>query len=124
MPSFLEDALELAAQGAGRVSPNPAVGALVVDGGTVVGRGFHTWGGRKHAEVIALEEAGSRARGATLYLTLEPCSHEGRTPPCASAVISAGIKKVVAAMEDPNPRVRGEGFRLLRAAGIEVEIDS
>ena len=128
MHRFLEDALHLAAQGVGRVSPNPAVGAVVVSGdvhdGSVVGRGFHTWAGVKHAEAIALEEAGDRARGATLYLTLEPCSHQGRTPPCADAVIAAGIKKVVAAMEDPNPRVRGAGFNLLRAAGIEVEIDS
>ena len=124
MPSFLEDALQLAEQGVGRVSPNPAVGAVVVSAGKVVGRGFHTWADMKHAEVIALEEAGDRARGATLYLTLEPCSHQGRTPPCASAVIAAGIKKVVAAMEDPNPRVRGTGFNLLRAAGIEVEVDS
>src|SRR5689334_2374106 len=105
MHRFLEDALDLAAQGLGRVSPNPAVGAVVVRDGAVVGRGFHTWAGLKHAEVIALEEAGERARGATLYLNLEPCSHHGRTPPCAGAVIAAGITKVVAAMEDPNPEV-------------------
>ena len=77
----------------------------------VVGRGFHTWAGVKHAEVLALEEAGERARGATLYVTLEPCSHQGRTPPCADAIVAAGIKKVVAAMQDPNPQVRGAGFR-------------
>jgi diaminohydroxyphosphoribosylaminopyrimidine deaminase / 5-amino-6-(5-phosphoribosylamino)uracil reductase len=123
MLSFLEEALDLAAQGAGRVSPNPAVGAVVVRDGVVVGRGVHTWGGIKHAEIIALEEAGAQARGATLYLSLEPCSHQGRTPPCAAAVIAAGIKKVVAAMEDPNPQVRGAGFRLLQKAGILVEID-
>jgi diaminohydroxyphosphoribosylaminopyrimidine deaminase/5-amino-6-(5-phosphoribosylamino)uracil reductase len=129
MHRFLEDALELAAQGAGRVSPNPAVGAVVVSengagDGTVVGRGFHTWAGVKHAEIIALEQAGERARGATLYLNLEPCSHQGRTSPCADAVIAAGIKRVVAAMEDPNPEVRGAGFARLRSAGIEVEIVS
>ena len=124
MHRFLEDALDLAAQGVGRVSPNPAVGAVVVSDGAVIGRGFHTWAGVKHAEVIALDEAGARARGATLYLNLEPCSHQGRTPPCADALIAAGIKKVVAAMEDPNPQVRGDGFARLRNAGIEVEIDS
>jgi diaminohydroxyphosphoribosylaminopyrimidine deaminase / 5-amino-6-(5-phosphoribosylamino)uracil reductase len=91
---------------------------------TIVGRGFHTWAGVKHAEVLALEEAGERARGATLYLTLEPCSHQGRTPPCVGAIIARGIKKVVAAMEDPNPQVHGSGFRELKEAGIEVEIDS
>jgi diaminohydroxyphosphoribosylaminopyrimidine deaminase/5-amino-6-(5-phosphoribosylamino)uracil reductase len=100
------------------------VGAVIVRDNTVVGRGFHTWSGMKHAEVIALEEAGDRARGATLYLTLEPCSHQGRTPPCADAIIAAGIKKVVAAMQDPNPQVHGSGFRALQNAGIEVEIDS
>jgi diaminohydroxyphosphoribosylaminopyrimidine deaminase/5-amino-6-(5-phosphoribosylamino)uracil reductase len=122
--AFLEEAFALAEQGVGRVSPNPAVGAVVVRDGEIVGRGFHTWAGVKHAEVIALEQAGERARGATLYLTLEPCSHQGRTPPCADAVIAAGIKKVVAAMEDPNPQVSGSGFAKLRAAGIEVDIDS
>lgn len=123
MHQHLEEAFELAAQGVGRVSPNPAVGAVVVYDGVVVGRGFHTWSGLKHAEVNALEEAGERAKGATLYITLEPCSHQGRTPPCADAVAAAGIRKVVAAMEDPNPRVKGRGFARLRAAGIEVEID-
>lgn len=124
MNPYLEEALDLAAQGLGRVSPNPAVGAVIVRDEVVVGRGFHTWAGVKHAEVLALEEAGELARGATLYLTLEPCSHQGRTPPCAGAIISAGIKRVVAAMQDPNPQVRGSGFRLLKNAGIEVEIDS
>jgi diaminohydroxyphosphoribosylaminopyrimidine deaminase / 5-amino-6-(5-phosphoribosylamino)uracil reductase len=122
--SYLEEALDLATQGAGRVSPNPAVGAAIVRDDVVVGRGFHTWAGVKHAEVLALEEAGERARGATLYVTLEPCSHQGRTPPCADAIVAAGIKKVVAAMQDPNPRVHGAGIRLLQDAGIEVEIDS
>src|SRR5579863_8970767 len=124
MNRYLEEALHLAAQGLGRVSPNPAVGAVIVRDDSVVGRGFHTWSGVKHAEVIAIDEAGERARGATLYLTLEPCSHQGRTPPCADAIIAAGIKKVVAAMQDPNPQVRGSGFRALKNAGIEVEIDS
>ncbi|MEO8050588.1 MAG: bifunctional diaminohydroxyphosphoribosylaminopyrimidine deaminase/5-amino-6-(5-phosphoribosylamino)uracil reductase RibD [Acidobacteriota bacterium] len=124
MNRYLEEALDLAAQGLGRVSPNPAVGAVVVRDDVVVGRGFHTWSGVKHAEVLALEEAGEQARGATLYLSLEPCSHQGRTPPCADAIVAAGIKKVVAAMQDPNPQVYGSGFRLLKNAGIEVEIDS
>lgn len=123
MSRFLEEALYLAEKGVGRVSPNPAVGAVVVRGDEVVGRGFHTWAGVRHAEDIALEQAGDRARGAALYLSLEPCSHRGRTPPCADTVIAAGIKKVVAAMQDPNPRVGGQGFARLRAAGVEVEID-
>ena len=124
MNRFMEEALALAEQGIGRVSPNPAVGAVIVNNDAVVGRGSHTWAGVKHAEVIAIEEAGEQARGATLYLTLEPCSHQGRTSPCADAVISAGIRKVVAAMEDPNPLVRGAGFNKLKQAGIEVQIDS
>ena len=124
MTPYLEEALDLAAQGLGRVSPNPAVGAVIVRDDVVVGRGFHTWAGVKHAEVLALEEAGERARGATLYVTLEPCSHQGRTPPCADAIVAAGIKKVVAAMQDPNPRVQGSGFQVLKNAGIEVEIDA
>ncbi len=121
-PTYMEQALELAREGLGLTSPNPAVGAVVVNDGVVVGRGFHTWSGVKHAEILALEQAGERARGATLYVTLEPCSHQGRTPPCTSALIAAGIRNVVAAMEDPNPRVSGEGLRQLRAAGIEVEM--
>src|ERR1700681_46231 len=124
MNRYLHEALDLAAQGLGRVSPNPAVGAVVVRDGTVVGRGFHTWSGMKHAEILALDEAGERARDATLYLTLEPCSHQGRTPPCTGAIIASGIKKVVAAMQDPNPQVRGTGFSGLKAAGVEFEIDS
>jgi len=124
MNRHLEEALDLAAQGLGRVSPNPAVGAVIVRDDVVVGRGFHTWAGVKHAEVLALEEAGELARGSTLYLTLEPCSNQGRPPPCVDAIAAAGIKKVVAAMQDPNPRVQGSGFRLLKNAGIEVEIDS
>jgi diaminohydroxyphosphoribosylaminopyrimidine deaminase/5-amino-6-(5-phosphoribosylamino)uracil reductase len=98
------------------------VGAVVVRDGAVVGRGFHTYEGVKHAEVLALEQAGELARGAALYLNLEPCSHQGRTPPCVDAVISCGIAQVVAPMEDPNPLVAGEGFRKLAAAGIHVEV--
>src|SRR5580698_995514 len=123
MNPHMEEALELAARGAGRVSPNPAVGAVIVREGVVVGRGFYTARGVKHAEVLALEEAGDNARGATLYVTLKPHSFHGSTPPCTDAIIRAGISKVVAAMEDPNPQVRGQGFEQLRAAGIEVEID-
>ena len=116
----MEAALALARQGIGRVSPNPAVGAVLVCNGEIVGRGTHTWQGVKHAEVLALEEAGPRARGATLYTTLEPCCHRGRTGPCADALITAGVKRVVAAMQDPNPAVSGQGFERLRSAGIEV----
>ena len=114
-------ALELARQGIGLASPNPYVGALLVNSeGAIVGSGTHTYDGVKHAEIIAIEQAREKARGATLYLNLEPCSHQGRTPPCADAVIAAGIRRVVASIEDPNPRVKGQGFAKLRAAGIEV----
>ncbi len=114
-------ALELARQGIGLASPNPYVGALLVNSeGAIVGSGTHTYDGVKHAEIIAIEQAREKARGATLYLNLEPCSHQGRTPPCADAVIAAGIRRVVASIEDPNPRVKGQGFARLRAAGIEV----
>lgn len=123
MNQYLQEALELAAQGVGATSPNPAVGAVIVNGG-VVGRGFHRWSGVKHAEVLAIEEAGAKAQGATIYTTLEPCSHTGRTGPCADAIIAAGITKVVSAMEDPNPDVRGRGLAKLRAAGIAVELDA
>ena len=120
---FMREALELARKGIALASPNPCVGAVIVsDKGEVVGRGFHTYDGLKHAEVLAIEEAGGRARGATLYLTLEPCSHHGRTGPCADAVIAAGIKSVFAAMQDPNPQVSGQGFAKLRAAGIQVNV--
>jgi len=119
--AFLRRAIELAQRGIGLTSPNPNVGALLVDDrGQVVGEGTHTYEGVKHAEVLAIEQAGTRARGATLYLNLEPCSHQGRTPPCVDAVIAAGIRRVVACIEDPNPRVRGQGFAKLRAAGITV----
>ncbi|MBV8841830.1 MAG: bifunctional diaminohydroxyphosphoribosylaminopyrimidine deaminase/5-amino-6-(5-phosphoribosylamino)uracil reductase RibD [Bryobacterales bacterium] len=123
MDRYMEEALQLAARGLGRTSPNPAVGAVIVRDGEVVGRGFHTYAGVKHAEVLASEEAGPRARDATLYITLEPCSHQGRTGPCADAMVAAGIRKVVAAMEDPNPEVRGRGFARLREAGVSVEMD-
>ncbi|HVO79801.1 MAG TPA: bifunctional diaminohydroxyphosphoribosylaminopyrimidine deaminase/5-amino-6-(5-phosphoribosylamino)uracil reductase RibD [Terriglobales bacterium] len=118
---FLRHALELARQGVGLASPNPCVGAIVVDDrGTVVGSGFHTYDGVKHAEILAIEQAASKARGATLYLNLEPCSHQGRTGPCTDAVVAAGIRRVVACMDDPNPEVNGRGFARLRAAGLEV----
>src|SRR5260370_13767388 len=116
-------ALELARAGVGLVSPNPAVGAVVVDAsGSEVGAGTHTYDGVKHAEVLALEQAGDGARGATLYLNLEPCSHQGRTGPCADAVIAAGIGRLICSMEDPNPRVAGQGFAKLRASGITVQV--
>lgn len=118
---FMAQAMELARQGVGLTSPNPCVGAVVVDErGRIVGRGSHTYEGKKHAEILAFEEAGEKARGNTLYVTLEPCSHTGRTGPCADAVIAAGIHRVVAAMRDPNPLVAGKGLEKLRAAGIEV----
>lgn len=116
-------ALELARAGVGLASPNPAVGAVVLDAsGREIGSGTHTYDGIRHAEVIALEQAGNSARGGTLYLNLEPCSHQGRTPPCADAVIAAGISRVVCSMTDPNPRVAGQGFAKLRASGTNVEI--
>lgn len=118
---FLRRALDLARQGIGLTSPNPCVGAVIVDdGGDVLGEGFHTYEGVKHAEVLALEQAGQQARGATLYLNFEPCSHQGRTGPCCDAVIAAGIRRVVACMQDPNPLVSGKGFARLRNAGISV----
>jgi diaminohydroxyphosphoribosylaminopyrimidine deaminase/5-amino-6-(5-phosphoribosylamino)uracil reductase len=124
MNGYMEEALDLAREGRGRSSPNPAVGALVVRDGAVQGRGFHTWAGVDHAEVIALREAGEAARGATVYVTLEPCSHQGRTAPCAEALIEAGVAQVVAAMQDPNPEVSGQGFARLRQAGVQVSIDT
>jgi len=114
-------ALELARHGAALASPNPCVGAVILNtAGTVVGEGFHTYDGLKHAEVLALEAAGDKARGGTLYLNLEPCCHQGRTPPCVDAVLQAGIKRVVVAMRDPNPLVCGKSLEKLRAAGVEV----
>lgn len=117
----MREALALAREGVALASPNPCVGAVVLDAsGQIAGRGFHTYEGVKHAEVIALEQAGARAQGGTLYLNLEPCCHQGRTGPCADAVIASGVKRVVAAMADPNPQVSGQGLEKLRAAGIEV----
>jgi diaminohydroxyphosphoribosylaminopyrimidine deaminase/5-amino-6-(5-phosphoribosylamino)uracil reductase len=123
-PDYMRQVFELARQGLGRTSPNPMVGAVLVRDNEAVGSGFHLWSEKKHAEVVALEAAGDKARGATLYINLEPCCHTGRTPPCVEELIRAGVAKVVAAMEDPNPRVRGRGFERLREAGIEVEIAS
>jgi len=118
---FLHRALDLARQGIGVTSPNPCVGAVIVDAkGAIVGAGSHTYEGVKHAEILAIEQAGESARGATLYINLEPCSHQGRTAPCTDALIAAGISRVVACMQDPNPLVSGQGFAKLRSAGIEV----
>jgi diaminohydroxyphosphoribosylaminopyrimidine deaminase/5-amino-6-(5-phosphoribosylamino)uracil reductase len=119
---FMELALTLGRRGQGRTWPNPAVGAVVVKDGVIVGRGWTQPGGRPHAEPEALRRAGEGARGATLYVTLEPCSHVGKSPPCADAIIAAGIARVVSAIEDPNPEVAGQGHDRLRAAGITVEI--
>jgi diaminohydroxyphosphoribosylaminopyrimidine deaminase/5-amino-6-(5-phosphoribosylamino)uracil reductase len=120
---FMRRALDLARQGVGLASPNPHVGAVLVNSeGEIVGEGFHTYEGLKHAEVLAIEQAGERARGTTLYLNLEPCSHVGRTGPCADAVIRARIARVYAAMQDPNPVVSSKGFERLRAAGVEVHV--
>ncbi len=115
-------ALTLGRRGLGRTWPNPAVGAVVVKDGVIVGRGWTQPGGRPHAEVEALRRAGAAARGATLYVTLEPCSHYGQSPPCAEAVMAAGVARVVSAIEDPNPKVAGNGHQRLRAAGIAVEV--
>ncbi|MFM8674712.1 MAG: bifunctional diaminohydroxyphosphoribosylaminopyrimidine deaminase/5-amino-6-(5-phosphoribosylamino)uracil reductase RibD [Vulcanococcus sp.] len=117
----MQRALQLAALGAGRTSPNPLVGCVVLDaGGRLVGEGFHAVAGGPHAEVVALRQAGERARGGTAVVTLEPCCHHGRTPPCSEAVIAAGIERVVLAMRDPNPQVAGGGIAQLRAAGLAV----
>ncbi|MBR0695890.1 bifunctional diaminohydroxyphosphoribosylaminopyrimidine deaminase/5-amino-6-(5-phosphoribosylamino)uracil reductase RibD [Bradyrhizobium lablabi] len=119
---FMQLALSLGRRGLGRTWPNPAVGAVIVKDGVIVGRGWTQPGGRPHAEVEALRRAGEAARGATLYVTLEPCSHFGRSPPCADAVIAAGLARVVSAIEDPNPAVAGKGHNKLRAAGIAVDV--
>lgn len=119
---FMQLALTLGARGLGRTWPNPAVGAVVVKDGIIVGRGWTQPGGRPHAEPQALAQAGEAARGATLYVTLEPCSHHGRSPPCADAIIAAGVARVVSAIEDPNPEVAGQGHARLRAAGVTVDI--
>jgi len=118
----MQEAVRLALKGRGQASPNPLVGAILKRNGQTVGEGFHTYAGVTHAEIRALQQAGAKAQGATLYITLEPCSHQGRTPPCADALIAAGVTRVIAAIEDPNPLVSGEGFRKLRAAGVQVSL--
>jgi len=120
--SYYERALELAERGHGKTGDHPLVGAVVVCDGQVVGEGWYEYEGVRHAEAIALDQAGDAARGATLYVTLEPCSHDGRTPPCADAVVAAGVARVVVGARDPNPLVDGRGLRRLAAAGIEVEL--
>ena len=122
---FLDLTLALAAKGEGQVRPNPLVGAVVVKNGIIVGQGLHRYEGVKHAEVLALEEAGQLAKGATVYVNLEPCCHRGngkRTPPCCDALIAAGVKRVVCCITDPNPRVNGKGLGALRKAGIAVTV--
>jgi diaminohydroxyphosphoribosylaminopyrimidine deaminase/5-amino-6-(5-phosphoribosylamino)uracil reductase len=119
---FMSLALALGRRGLGNTWPNPAVGAVVVKDGNIIGRGWTQPGGRPHAETEALRRAGTAARDATLYVTLEPCSHHGKTPPCADAIITAGIARVVSAIEDPNPEVAGQGHARLRAAGVAVDV--
>ena len=116
----MEHVLDLARKGIGLSSPNPTVGCVIVKDGAILGEGFHQYDWKDHAEIVALKQAGERSRGATLYVTLEPCNHSGRTGPCTEAIIAAGISRVVAAMEDPNPKTHGTGFERLRTAGIEV----
>ncbi|MEC4672013.1 MAG: bifunctional diaminohydroxyphosphoribosylaminopyrimidine deaminase/5-amino-6-(5-phosphoribosylamino)uracil reductase RibD, partial [Nitrospirota bacterium] len=120
---FMKQALRLAAKGRGTTSPNPMVGAILVKNGRIVGKGYHRRAGAPHAEILALQQAGSRSHGATLYVTLEPCSHTGkRTPPCVPAIITARPRRVVVAMRDPNPHVNGQGIRRLRQSGLTVDI--
>lgn len=118
---FMERALDLARRGVGLASPNPTVGCVTVKDGAIVGEGFHRYDERDHAEIVALKQAKNKARGATLYVTLEPCNHTGRTGPCAEAIVSAGVSRVVAATEDPNPKTQGAGFARLQEAGIAVD---
>ncbi len=117
----MQHALDLACKGIGLSSPNPTVGCVIVKDGGIIGEGFHQYHWKDHAEIVALKQTGDRARGATLYVTLEPCNHTGRTGPCSEAIVAAGISRVVAAMEDPNPKTRGTGFGRLREAGIAVQ---
>ena len=120
--AFMQLALDLAKQGEFTTTPNPSVGCVLVKDGKVVGKGFHAKAGEPHAEVMALREAGEKARGATAYVTLEPCSHFGRTPPCAKGLVEAGVSKVIAAMCDPNPQVAGKGLQILTDAGIQSAV--
>ncbi|HEU4640421.1 MAG TPA: bifunctional diaminohydroxyphosphoribosylaminopyrimidine deaminase/5-amino-6-(5-phosphoribosylamino)uracil reductase RibD, partial [Candidatus Binatia bacterium] len=113
-------ACRLAAKAAGRTSPNPMVGAVLLRDGKIIASGFHRFAGGDHAEIVALKKAGNKAKGATLYINLEPCNHYGRTPPCTRALIAAGVKKVVVGMKDPNPLVSGKGLRALARGGIKV----
>src|SRR5471030_863378 len=119
---YMALAFALGRRGLGNTWPNPAVGAVIVKDGVIVGRGWTQPGGRPHAEVEALRQAKKSAQGATLYATLEPCSHQGKSPPCADAIIRAGIARVVSAIEDPNPEVAGKGYEKLRAKGIAVDV--
>ena len=119
---YMKKALKLAAKGEGFTSPNPLVGAVVVKDNEIVGKGYHQYYGGPHAEVYALDEAGELAQGGTIYVTLEPCSHYGKTPPCSLKIINSGLNRVVAAMKDPNPEVAGKGFEMIRKEGIEVEV--
>ena len=119
--AYMKLALRLAAKGAGWVSPNPMVGAVLVKDGRIVGRGFHRRVGAAHAEVEALRQAGAAARDAALYVTLEPCNHQGRTPPCTQAILAAGVARVIIASRDPNPQVTGGGAAYLQSRGVTVE---
>jgi len=119
---YMKEAIKLAQQGFGKVNPNPLVGAIVVKDDKIIGRGWHKNFGGAHAEVWALDEAGENAKGATIYVTLEPCSHHGKTPPCAEKIVKSGIKRCIIACVDPNPLVAGKGIDILKNAGIEVEV--
>ncbi len=119
---FMSEALKIARNAEGRTSPNPLVGAVIVNGGRIIAEGWHRKAGTPHAEVHALNMAGDLAKGSTMYVTLEPCSHFGRTPPCANRIVESGVKRVVVAMTDPNPLVAGRGIEILRAAGISVDV--
>jgi diaminohydroxyphosphoribosylaminopyrimidine deaminase / 5-amino-6-(5-phosphoribosylamino)uracil reductase len=119
---FMDHALRLALKAKGLTSPNPLVGALVVKDGRIIGRGYHEKAGLPHAEIIALDDAGATAKGATLYVTLEPCTHFGKTPPCVDRIIQSGVKRVVVGMVDPNPVNNGKGIQLLRNHKIAVEV--
>ena len=118
---YISLAISLAVKAKGRTSPNPCVGAVIVKNGRIIGKGYHRFAGGPHAEIYALRQAGQRAKGATLYVSLEPCSHHGRTPPCVDAIIKSGISRVVASMKDPNPLNNGKGFAILKKNGIKVE---